>query len=195
MALGLVAGLVLGLAAVLTRSPLLLAVTQWLRPLRHAVLETLLSMGRDPASSPPRCSPALRGSAICRAVGRLGIRTLAFFWAHVARGRSSSAFVVAARCSCRSRPITADQQAALPAGGRRRTTGGVRHAGGADSHRCPVSSLSSSRPTRCAGRAVDGNLLPLDRVHHDFRGGPPAALPDEKRHALTDPGRRGPRRP
>src|SRR5881409_802609 len=43
MALGLLAGLGLGLAAVLTRSPALLAVTQWLRPLGTLFLN-LLSM-------------------------------------------------------------------------------------------------------------------------------------------------------
>src|SRR2546428_9908202 len=43
MALGLVAGLALGLVAALTQSPLLLALTQWLRPLGTLFLN-LLSM-------------------------------------------------------------------------------------------------------------------------------------------------------
>src|SRR2546429_6482539 len=43
MAVGLAAGLGLGLAAVLTHSPLLFAVTQWLRPLGTLFLN-LLSM-------------------------------------------------------------------------------------------------------------------------------------------------------
>src|SRR2546426_134545 len=78
MALGLGAGLGLGLAAVLTRSPALLAVTQWLRPLGTLFLN-LLSMVVIPLVATALFA-GVAGLGDLRRVGRLGIRTLAFFW-------------------------------------------------------------------------------------------------------------------
>src|SRR3989454_8449588 len=78
MALGLAAGLGLGLAAVLTHSPLLFAVTQWLRPLGTLFLN-LLSMVVIPLVATALFA-GVAGLGDLRRVGRLGIRTLAFFW-------------------------------------------------------------------------------------------------------------------
>src|SRR5437867_13240996 len=78
MTVGLAAGLGLGLAAVLTHSPLLFAVTQWLRPLGTLFLN-LLSMVVIPLVATALFA-GVAGLGDLRRVGRLGIRTLAFFW-------------------------------------------------------------------------------------------------------------------
>src|SRR5439155_1079066 len=78
MAVGLAAGLGLGLAAVLTHSPLLVAVTQWLRPLGTLFLN-LLSMVVIPLVATALFA-GVAGLGDLRRVGRLGIRTLAFLW-------------------------------------------------------------------------------------------------------------------
>jgi len=78
MALGLVAGLGLGLAAVLTQSPLLLAVTQGLRPL-GTLFQNLLSMVVIPLVATALFA-GIAGLGDLRRVGRLGVRTLGFFW-------------------------------------------------------------------------------------------------------------------
>src|SRR6266850_1587404 len=137
MALGLVAGLGLGLAAVWTRSPVLLAATR-------------------------------------------SLRTLAFFWA-MSLAAILIGFVVAALLLPLA-PITADQQAALRVAAAA-DTGAVRHA----AEQIPTGArfiveLIPSNPVRAA---VDGNLLPLI-VFTTIFAVAAAALPDEKRHALTD---------
>src|SRR2546428_14159798 len=78
MALGLAAGLGVGLARVLPHSPLLFAVTQWLRPLGTLFLN-LLSMVVIPLVATALFA-GVAGLGDLRRVGRLGIRTLAFFW-------------------------------------------------------------------------------------------------------------------
>src|SRR2546430_4927204 len=78
MALGLGAGLGLGLAAVLTRSPLLLAVTQGLQPL-GTLFQNLLSMVVIPLVATALFA-GIAGLGDLRRVGRLGVRTLGFFW-------------------------------------------------------------------------------------------------------------------
>src|SRR6266576_2817987 len=72
MALGL------GLAAVLTRSPLLLAVTQGLQPL-GTLFQNLLSMVVIPLVATALFA-GVAGLGDLRRVGRLGVRTLAFCW-------------------------------------------------------------------------------------------------------------------
>ena len=178
MALGLVAGLVLGLAAVLTRSPLLLAVTQWLRPL-GTLFSNLLSMVVIPLVATALFA-GIAGLGDLQGVGRLGIRTLAFFWA-MSLGAILIGFVVAALLLPLA-PITADQQAALRQVAAA-DTGGVRHA----AEQIPTGArfiveLIPSNPVRAV---VDGNLLPLI-VFITIFAVAAAALPDEKRHALTD---------
>src|SRR2546430_14872240 len=108
MALGLGAGLGLGVAAAVTRWPSLLALTQWLRPLGTLFLN-LLSMVVIPLVATALFA-GVAGLGDLRRVGRLGMRTLAFFW-----GSTLAAiligFVVAALLLPLA-PLTADQQAA-----------------------------------------------------------------------------------
>src|SRR2546422_11572970 len=157
MALGLGAGLGLGLAAVLTRSPALLAVTQWLRPLGTLFLN-LLSMVVIPLVATALFA-GVAGLGDLRRVGRLGIRTLAFFW-----GTTLAAILIGlgvAALLLTFTHITSDQQAALcyaaaPHSGARRTpaeqiTTGARF----------IVELIPSNPVRAA---VDGNLLPLIEI-------------------------------
>ena len=178
MALGLLAGLGLGLAAVWTRSPVLLAATRSLRPLGTVFLN-LLSMVVIPLVATALFA-GVAGLGDLRRVGRLGIRTLALFW-----GLSLAAiligFVVAALLLPLA-PITADQQAAFRVAAAA-DTGAVRHA----AEQIPTGArfiveLIPSNPVRAA---VDGNLLPLI-VFVTIFAVAAAALPDEKRHALTD---------
>src|SRR3989475_6405510 len=122
----------------------------------------------------------IAGLGDLRRVRRLGVRTLAFF-----RGTTLAAiligFVVAALFLPLA-PITPDQQAAL-----RQTvaadSGAVGHAAEqiATGARFIVE-LIPSNPVRAA---VDGNLLPLI-VFITIFAVAAAALPDEKRHTLTD---------
>src|SRR5436309_1424419 len=122
----------------------------------------------------PRARPAESG------VGRLGIRTLAFFW-----GTTLAAirigFVVAALLLPLA-PITPDQQAALRQAAAA-DSGAVRHA--AEQLTTGARFIVELIPSNPVRAAVDGNLLPLI-VFVTIFGVAAAALPDEKRHALTD---------
>ena len=178
MTVGLGAGLVLGFAAALTHSPLLLALTQGLRPL-GTLFQNLLSMVVIPLVATALFA-GIAGLGDLRRLGRLGLRTLGFFC-----GTTLAAiligFVVAALLLPLA-PITPDQQAAL------------RQAAGADSGAVRqaaqeittgarfIVELIPSNPVRAA---VDGNLLPLI-VFITIFAVAAAALPEEKRHALTD---------
>src|SRR6266480_2517629 len=163
MALGLGAGLGLGLAAVLTRSPLLLAVTQGLQPL-GTLFQNLLSMVVIPLVATALFA-GIAGLGDLRRVGRLGVRTLGFFW-----GTTLAAiligFVVAALLLAAATDSGAVRHAA------EQITTGAR----------VIVELIPSNPVRAA---VDGNLLPLI-VFVTIFGVAAAALPDEKRHTLTD---------
>jgi Na+/H+-dicarboxylate symporter len=178
MALGLAAGLGLGLATVLTHSPLLLAVTQWLRPLGTLFLN-LLSMVVIPLVATALFA-GVAGLGDLRRVGRLGVRTLAFFW-----GTTLAAiligFVVAALFLPLA-PITADQPAALRQAAAA-DSGAVRHA--AEQITTGARFIVELIPSNPVRAAVDGNLLPLI-VFITIFAVAAAALPDEKRHALTD---------
>src|SRR6266568_3348437 len=178
MALGLGAGLGLGVAAAVTRWPSLLALTQWLRPLGTLFLN-LLSMVVIPLVATALFA-GVAGLGDLRRVGRLGIRTLGFFWV-TTLAAILIGFVVAALLLPLA-PITADQQAALRVAAAT-DTGAVRHA----AEQIPTGArfiveLIPSNPVRAA---VDGNLLPLI-VFITIFAVAAAALPDEKRHALTD---------
>ena len=109
MAVGLVAGLALGLVAALTQSPLLLALTQWLRPLGTLFLN-LLSMVVIPLVG-AAVFAGVAGLGDLRRVGRLGVRTLGFFW-----GTTLVAIVIGFGVAALFLPlaaITPQQQAAL----------------------------------------------------------------------------------
>src|SRR5713101_7590087 len=178
MALGLAAGLGLGLATVLTHSPVLLAVTQWLRPLGTLFLN-LLSMVVIPLVATALFA-GVAGLGDLRRVGRLGIRTLAFFW-----GTTLAAiligFLVAALLLPLA-PITADQQAALRQAAAA-DTGGVRHA--AEQITTGARFIVELIPSNPVRAAVDGILLPLI-VFTTIFAVAAAALPDAKRLALTE---------
>src|SRR6266571_4984560 len=120
--MGLGAGLGLGVAAAVTRWPSLLALTQWVRPLGTLFLN-LLSMVVIPLVATALFA-GVAGLGDLRRVGRLGIRTLAFFW-----GTTLAAiligFVVAALLLPLA-PITPDQQAALRVAAAT-DSGAVRH--------------------------------------------------------------------
>src|SRR5207247_11343220 len=123
MALGLGAGLGLGLAAVLTRSPLLLAVTQGVQPL-GTLFQNLLSMVVIPLVATALFA-GIAGLGDLRRVGRLGVRTLGFFW-----GTTLAAiligFVVAALLLPLA-PISPNQEASLRQAAAT-DSGAVRHA-------------------------------------------------------------------
>ena len=178
MAVGLAAGLGLGLAVVLTQSPFLLAVTQGLRPLGNLFLN-LLSMVVIPLVA-TALFVGVAGLGDLRRVGRLGVRTLAFFW-----GTTLAAiligFVVAA-LFLPLVPITADQQAALRHAAAA-DSGAVRHA--AEQITTGARFIVELIPSNPVRAAVDGNLLPLI-VFTTIFAVAAAALPDEKRHALTE---------
>jgi Na+/H+-dicarboxylate symporter len=178
MALGLLAGLGLGFAAVLTHSPLLLAATQGLRPL-GTLFSNLLSMVVIPLVVTTLFG-GIAGLGDLRRVGRLGVRTLGFFW-----GTTLAAiligFVVAALLLPLA-PITPDQQAALSQVAAA-DSGAVGHA--AERITTGARFIVELIPSNPVQAAVDGNLLPLI-VFVTIFAVAAAALPDEKRHALTD---------
>src|SRR2546426_1465282 len=178
MTLGLAAGLGLGLAAVLTHSPLLLAATQWLRPL-GTLFVNLLSMVVIPLVATALFA-GIAGLGDLRRVGRLGVRTLGFLWGTTLAGIVIGFVVAALLLPLAS--ITPDQQAAL-----RQTvavdSGAVGHA--AEQITTGARFIVELIPSNPVRAAVDGNLLPLI-VFVTIFGVAAAALPDEKRHTLTD---------
>ncbi len=178
MALGLVAGLGLGVAAAMTRWPSLLALTQWLRPLGTLFLN-LLSMVVIPLVATALFA-GVAGLGDLRRVGRLGIRTLAFFW-----GTTLAAILIGFGVAALLLPltrITPDQQAALRQAAAA-DTGGVRHA--AEQITTGARFIVELIPSNPVRAAVDGNLLPLI-VFTTIFAVAAAALPEEKRHALTE---------
>jgi proton glutamate symport protein len=178
MAVGLVAGLALGLGAALTQSPLLLRLTQWLRPLGTLFLN-LLSMVVIPLVG-AAVFAGVAGLGDLRRVGRLGARTLGFFW-----GTTLAAIVIGFGVAALFLPlaaITPQQQAALRLAAAA-DSGFARHA----AEQIPTGArfiveLIPANPVRAA---VDGNLLPLI-VFTTIFAVAAAALPDDKRRTLTD---------
>jgi len=178
MALGLGAGLGLGVAAAVTRWPSLLALTQWLRPLGTLFLN-LLSMVVIPLVATALFA-GVAGLGDLRRVGRLGIRTLAFFW-----GTTLAAILIGLGVAALLLPfthITPDQQAAFRQAAAA-DSGAVRHA--AEQITTGARFIVELIPSNPVRAAVDGNLLPLI-VFVTIFGVAAAALPDEKRHTLTD---------
>jgi len=179
MAIGLAAGLALGLAAAVTQSPLLLAITgRWLRPL-GALFLNLLSMVVIPLVVTALFA-GVAGLGDMRRVGRLGARTLGFFW-----GTTLAAIAIGFLVAALALPlgsITPVQQAALREAAHADSSF-VRHAaeqlpGGARF----IVELIPANPMRAA---VEGNLLPVI-VFTTIFAIAASALPDEKRRALTD---------
>ena len=178
MAIGLVAGLALGLTAALTQSPALLALARWLRPIGTLFLN-LLSMVVIPLVA-TALFVGVAGLGDLRRVGRLGARTLGFFGATTIAAIAIG-FLVGA-VFLRFTTVTPDQQQALRSVASSDSSS-VQHA----AEQMPgggrfIVELIPANPVRAA---VDGSLLPLI-VFVTIFGIAAAALPDEKRHALTE---------
>src|SRR5436853_2635887 len=107
MTIGLAAGLALGLAAAWTQHPALLAIARGLRPLGSLFLNLLWMVVIPLVVTALFAGVAGLGSV--RRVGRLGIRTLGFFWA-----TTLAAIVIGFAVAALSLPlagVTPDQQA------------------------------------------------------------------------------------
>src|SRR3989449_11049553 len=178
MTLGLAAGLGLGLAAVLTHSPLLLSATRWLGPLGN-LFSNLLSMVVIPLVATALFA-GIAGLGDSRRVGRLGLRTLGFFWG-TTLGAILIGFVIASMLLPLA-PIAAEQQTALRAAALADSSFARHAAEQASSSARFIVELVPANPLRAA---VDGNLLPLI-VFITIFAVAAAALPDDKRLALTE---------
>jgi Na+/H+-dicarboxylate symporter len=179
MAIGLAAGLTLGLVAAATQHPVLLALTDtWLRPVGTLFLN-LLSMVVIPLVATALFG-GVAGLGDIRKVGRLGLRTLGFFW-----GTTLAAILiggVVAALLLPLAPIGPEQQAALRATAPADSSFLRRAAEQAPSGARFIVELVPANPVRAA---VDGNLLPLI-VFITIFGVAAAALPPDKRLALTE---------
>ena len=177
MAAGLAVGVVLGLAAAVTQQPFLLAVARGLRPI-GVVFLNLLSMVVIPLVATALFT-GVAGLGDIRKVGRLGVRTLAFFWL-----TTFAAIVIGFILAKLLLPLGAmspGQQAAL------RTAAGadssfVRRA--AEQIPSGANFLVSLVPANPLRAAVDGALLPLI-VFVTIFAAATATLPAEKRAVLT----------
>jgi Na+/H+-dicarboxylate symporter len=177
MAVGLVAGLIVGLVAAATQSEVLLGIMRALRPVGTLFLN-LLSMCVIPLVAGAVFS-GVAGLGDLRQVGRLGVKTLSFFW-----GTALVAIVIGFLVSALVlplAPIPAEQQAML------------RAMAGADTtiaHRAAelpsgVSFLVELVPRNPVRAAADGSLLPFV-VFVVVMGVAAATLPETKRRPLTD---------
>src|SRR6266702_1780021 len=162
MTTGLAAGLVLGLAAATTQHPVLMTLAASLRPLGTLFLN-LLSMVVIPLVVTALFA-GVAGLGSIKRVGRLGIRTLGFFWVTPLAG------------------VTPAQQAALRQAALA-DSGLVRHA----AEQIPTGArfLVELIPANPVRAAVDGSLLPLI-VFTTISAVAAAGLPEEKRRTLTD---------
>src|ERR1043166_6156835 len=177
MAIGLIAGLVLGIAAAVTRSALLVAISQWLRPV-GTLFQNLLSMVVIPLVV-TALFLGVAGLGDVGRVGRLGVRTLGFFC-----GTTIVAILIGfglAALLLPLAPVTPDQQAVLRLVAAA-DSGAVRHA--AEQLTSGARFIVDLIPANPVRAAVDGNLLPLI-VFVTIFAVAAAALPDEQRHALT----------
>jgi Na+/H+-dicarboxylate symporter len=178
MGIGLAAGLLLGLVAAATQSELLLGLARSLRPVGTLFLN-LLSMVVIPLVATALFSGIAKLGHL-RAVGRLVVRTLAFFWG-TAVVAILIGFVVGSLILPLGR-LTSDQQAVL------------RQAAVADSsfiRKAAEDIPTGARfiveliPANPVKAAVDFNLLPVI-VFVTFLAIAAAGLPADKRAALTD---------
>lgn len=177
MAAGLVAGLALGLFASWQDSPALIgALDQFVRPIGRLFLN-LLTMVVIPLVATALFT-GVAGLGNLKHLGRLGARTLGFFW-----GSTIVAIVlgfVVAAVLLPLAPIPPEQQAAL------------RQAADTSAAPATVEQLPTGArfivdlvPANPLRSAVDGNLLPLI-VFITILGVATATLPEEKRRVLTE---------
>jgi Na+/H+-dicarboxylate symporter len=177
MAAGLVAGLVLGLFASATDSVALIgALDRFVRPVGRVFLN-LLTMVVIPLVA-TALFVGVAGLGNLKHLGRLGVRTLGFFW-----GSTIVAILLGflvAGLLLPLAPIPPEQQAAL------------RQAADTASVPASVEQLPTGArfilelvPANPLRAAVDGSLLPLI-VFITIFGVATATLPDEKRRVLTE---------
>src|SRR5213593_4372944 len=173
MTIGLGAGLALGLAAAWSQQPALLTVARGLRPLGTLFLNLLWMVVIPLVVTALFAGVAGLGSV--RRVGRLGIRTVGFFWT-----TTLAAIVIGFAVAALALPfagVTPDQQAALRQSALA-DSGAVRHA--AEQIPSGARFLVELIPSNPLRAAIDGNLLPL------IFAAAAAGLPEEKRRTLTD---------
>jgi len=176
MALGLVAGLILGLATAATQHPALVTLAHALRPVGSLFLN-LLSMVVIPLVA---CSlfSGIAALGDLRKLGRLGVRTLAFFWS-----TTIAAIVMGFVVATLVLPLGAmspEAQSAL-----RAAAADSSLARSAEQTPSATNFLVDLVPANPFRAAVDGRLLPLI-VFVTFFAVATATLPDAKRKALTD---------
>jgi Na+/H+-dicarboxylate symporter len=177
MALGLFGGLILGLVAAKTQNVSLLAVSKALSPV-GALFLNLLSMCALPLVA-GAVFTGVAGLGDLRQVGRLGIKTLGYFWGTAIAGIAIG-FIMAALVLPLA-PVAPEQQAML------------RELAGADTtmvHRAAelpsgLSFLVDLVPRNPIRSAVDFNLLPLVFFVVAL-GLAAAALSEEKRRPLVE---------
>jgi len=178
MGAGLVAGLVLGLAAAATQNHVLLALAVGLRPVGTLFLN-LLSMVVIPLVA-SAVFAGVAGLGNLSRVSRLGLRAVAFFW-----GTTLAAIVVGFAVAALILPLGAvglEQQAALRAAAVADSSFVRRAVEQIPSGARFVVELVPANPLRAA---ADGNLLPVV-VAVAILAVAAASLPDEKRLALTE---------
>jgi proton glutamate symport protein len=178
MAAGLVGGLALGLLAATTQQPLLLDAARALRPVGTLFLN-LLSMVVIPLVAAALFT-GIAGLGDVRKVGRLGVRTLAFFWA-----TTLAAILIGFACARLILPfgaLSAEAQTALR-NAAVADSGAFHHA----TEQVPtgVRFLVDLVPANPLRAAVDGALLPLVVAVTIFAAAA-TTLPEAKRRALTD---------
>lgn len=179
MAVGLVGGLVLGLVAAWTGSPFLLALAgKWLRPI-GTLFVNLLSMVVIPLVA-TAVFAGVAGLGDVRRLGRLGVRTLGFFWI-----TTLAAILVGFLMAALLLPLgtlAPAQQAALRQAAQADTEFVRRTAEQIPSGAQFIVGLIPANPVRAA---AEGNLLPVIVFTAIFAVAA-AGLPDDKRRALTD---------
>jgi Na+/H+-dicarboxylate symporter len=178
MGAGLLAGIVLGLVAAATQSPVLLAVARGLRPIGTLFLN-LLSMVVIPLVA-SAVFAGVAGLGDLKRLSRLGIRTVGFFW-----GTTLAAIVIGFGVGAIILPHGAmdqEQQAALRAAALADSSFVRRAVEQIPSGARFIVELVPANPLRAA---VDGNLLPVVVFVAIFAVAA-AGLPDEKRLVLTN---------
>lgn len=177
MAAGLVAGLVLGFTAQVTKSEALLWITGRAAPPVGRLFLNLLTMVVIPLVATALFS-GVAGLGNMRQLGRLGARTLGFFW-----GSTVVAIVIGflvASVLLPLAPLSAAQQAAL-----RQAADTVAVPAAAAQLPTGAQFLVELVPRNPVRSAVDGSLLPLI-VFITIFGVATATLPEDRRRTLTD---------
>jgi Na+/H+-dicarboxylate symporter len=179
MGVGLVVGLIYGLVAAKTQQAQLLRFADVVARPIGSVFLNLLSMVVIPLVAAALFA-GVAGLGDVRKVGRLGVRTVAFFWSStivaIVIGFAVAALLLPIA------PISPEQQASLRAAAGSDLTVVQKAVEQIPSGAKFLVELIPTNPVRAA---VDANLLPL-LVFVTMFGIASAALPDEKRRILTE---------